>query len=103
MSAAAPESLPPRGGLAIFHPPGRMELAHNPFGKDVANLQLWQALARHGGFEQIEVMSLTPVGKAEVRAGLLGDAGSEVRVTAGSILDQAAAARAGTLIRGQPE
>ena len=49
--------IAPRGRLAILHPPGRMGLGANPFGKDVANLQLWQALARHGGYERLDAQN----------------------------------------------
>ena len=44
--------------LSIYHPAGRLSLKGNPFGKDVANLQLFQALGRYGGFEQIDVVGL---------------------------------------------
>ena len=103
MSAAASDPAERRGRLAIFHPPGRFELAHNPFGKDVANLQLWQALARHGGFEQIDVLSVLPVTGAEAAAGLTAGYPGGARITANSILNQVPAAQAGALIRGQPE
>ena len=89
--------------LAIFHPPGRLSLAHNPFGKDVANLQLFQALARHGGFERMDVLSLTPVTDEQVAQDLFEGAPDATRVVAGTILNQQAAAEAGALLRGQPD
>ena len=88
--------------LSIFHPPGRLGLGANPFGKDVANLQLYQALARHGGFEQLDVVTLASTSEAEVRAALLGNAPSPLRLTAGSGLDPAVPAASGALLRGQP-
>jgi glycosyltransferase involved in cell wall biosynthesis len=90
------------GRLAIFHPPGRLSLAHNPFGKDVANLQLFQALARHSGLEQLDVLSLRPTTDQQAAEDLLGAQGGTTRITASTILNQAAAQQAGALLRGQP-
>ena len=89
--------------LSIFHPAGRLGLGANPFGKDVANLQLFQALARHGGFSQIDLLSLQPTSEAEVRAGLLDAGSAQVRCTADSVLNQTVPAAAGALLRGQPD
>jgi glycosyltransferase involved in cell wall biosynthesis len=88
--------------LAIFHPPGRLGLAHNPFGKDVANLQLFQALARHGGLERLDVLSLRPTTPDELSADLLGEGIGGVEVATGSILEAGRAIAAGALLRGQP-
>src|SRR5688500_4270174 len=89
--------------LAIFHPPGRLALAHNPFGKDVANLQLFQALGRHAGLERLDVLSLIPATDEQVRADLFEDAPAATEVGAGTILNQQVAAQAGALLRGQPD
>jgi glycosyltransferase involved in cell wall biosynthesis len=89
--------------LAIFHPPGRLGLKANPFGKDVANLRLYQALARHGGFSQIDLLSFNPPPEAEVRQALLGAGAGAVRCTSDSILNTAVAAQAGALLRGQAD
>ncbi|CAN7202627.1 glycosyltransferase family 4 protein [Phenylobacterium sp. LjRoot219] len=88
--------------LSIFHPPGRMGYGANPFGKDVANLQLWRALAQHGGFEQLDVLSHAPTREPELRQALLDDAPAALRLTADNILNQAVPAAAGALLRGQP-
>jgi glycosyltransferase involved in cell wall biosynthesis len=88
--------------LSIFHPPGRLGLGANPFGKDVANLQLYQALARHGGFEQLDLITLANASEAEAQAALLGETPAGVRVTVGSGLDPAVPAASGALLRGQP-
>lgn len=88
--------------LSIFHPPGRLGLGANPFGKDVANLQLYQALARYGGFEQLDLLTLASTTEAEARAALLGDAPSALRLTTGSGLNPAIPAQSGALLRGQP-
>ncbi len=89
--------------LAIFHPPGALALSPNPFGKDVANLQLFRALARHGRFEQLDVLSLHGGGGADLGRDLLDGEASSTRLTSGSILNQAKAAEAGALLRGQPD
>jgi glycosyltransferase involved in cell wall biosynthesis len=89
--------------LSIFHPAGKLGLGANPFGKDVANLELFQALARHGGFEQVDVLSVLPTTEAELRQALLDDPAAAVRLVAGSVFGQAAAAGAGALLRGQPD
>ncbi|WP_372783528.1 glycosyltransferase family 4 protein [Phenylobacterium sp.] len=89
--------------LSIFHPVGTLGLAGNPFGKDIANLELYQALARHGGFEQLDVLSLRPMTEAALREGLLDDPAAAVRLVPGSIFAQAAVAEAGALLRGQPD
>jgi glycosyltransferase involved in cell wall biosynthesis len=88
--------------LSIFHPPGRLGLGANPFGKDVANLQLYRALALHGGLEQIDLLSLTPATAADVRRDLLGDTEASVRLTSESIFNLTAPAAAGAMLRGQP-
>ena len=89
--------------LSIFHPPGELALRPNPFGKDVANLQLFRALARHGGFEQLDILSLHGGGEADLARALVDGAPCATRLTSGSILGQATAAEAGALLRGQPD
>jgi D-inositol-3-phosphate glycosyltransferase len=89
--------------LSIFHPAGKLGLGANPFGKDVANLELFQALARHGGFEQVDVLSVLPTTEAELRQALLDDPAAAVRLVAGSVFGQATVAEAGALLRGQPD
>ncbi len=86
--------------LAIYHPPGRLGLQHNPFGKDVANLELYRALAMHGGFDGVDLLSAVPVTPAQV----IEDMGPEVggRIRPGVILNQQIPAAAGALLRGQP-
>lgn len=89
--------------LSIFHPPGTFGLKANPFGANVANLGLFRALARHGGFDAVQVLSLRPAELDEMRAGLLEGAETRTEIRAGVILDQRAIAGTGALLRGQPE
>ncbi|MFL5295210.1 MAG: glycosyltransferase family 4 protein [Phenylobacterium sp.] len=89
--------------LAIFHPPRNLGLRANPFGKDVANLELFQALARHAGLSHLTVMGVQQAEEAELARGLFGDEPAALELAATSILNQPAAAEAGALLRGQPD
>lgn len=89
--------------LAVFHPPGHLELHGNPFGKDVANLELYRALALHGGFEELTVLSLRPGTDEDLARELLDGRPCPTRVTAGAVLNQGIPAAAGALLRGQPD
>jgi glycosyltransferase involved in cell wall biosynthesis len=88
--------------LALFHPPGRLRLGTNPFGKDVANLSLYQALARHGGFSRIDLLSFSAAPEAEARAALLDAASAQVELRTDSIINARTLAAAGAVLRGQP-
>jgi D-inositol-3-phosphate glycosyltransferase len=92
-----------QGRLAVFFPSGQTTLGPNPFGKDVANLQLWQALARHAGYAQLDVLTAQAVDQAEVARGLLGDSGSATQVTTAHYALSRAPMETGALLRGQPE
>jgi len=89
--------------LSIYHPVGVRELPTNPFGKDVANLELFRALARHGGFEQIAIHSLRPVEEGALAGALLSGAAPAPRLTSVSVMNQAAAAESGALLRANPD
>jgi glycosyltransferase involved in cell wall biosynthesis len=93
----------PRGRLAILHPPGRLALGPNPFGKDVANAQLWQALARHGGWARIDMLGLAAFDDAGLADELFGGHPRATEIGAGILTQSNAAVEAGTLLRGQPE
>ena len=56
--------------LAIFHPRGELGLGQNVFGKDVANLELFRARAQHGGFDELDVLSVIPTTDEALRAAL---------------------------------
>ena len=91
------------GRLSILHPAGVVATKTNPFGKDVANLQLFAALARHGGFDQVDVLTGGGADESTLRAALLGADPSPTRIVKTSMLNTAAPAQAGTLLRGQPD
>ena len=92
----------PRDRLAILHSSGATALGNDPFGKDVANLQLWQALARHGGYERLDILALQAFDTLDVSASLLDGHPSSTEVVAGPFLTSRAPAEAGILFRGQP-
>jgi len=93
--------------LAIYSPVGSMALPDQAFGKDVANLGLYRALARYGGFERIDIQTAQPVDAGQLAEGLLLKqqlrAGLAVPAIARrSLLDLQGAVDAGLLLRGQP-
>lgn len=45
------------GRLAIYAPNGIAKSLVNMFGKDVANLRLFQALAQSSGFEELGILT----------------------------------------------
>ncbi|MBL8554828.1 MAG: glycosyltransferase family 4 protein [Phenylobacterium sp.] len=93
----------PRGRLAILHPPGRLALGPNMFGKDVANAQLWQALAQHGGWARIDMLGLAPFDGAGLADELFAGGPHTTEIGAGLLTQSNAAVDAGVLLRGQPE
>jgi len=103
MSGPATNGSAAHRRLAILHPPGRMGLGANPFGKDVANLQLWQALARHGGYERLDVLSFQPGDLAELQAALFEGGPAQTEIATALLGFTRAPEEAGVLIRGQPE
>ena len=86
--------------FAIHHPPARLSLKANPFGKDVANLGLFRAIAQHGGLERLHVTSHVHAPAADIAADL--ELTPPLAVSVGPIGDLSAVAQAGTLLRGQP-
>ena len=89
--------------LAIYHPTGRLGLAANPFGKDVANLELFRALARHGAYEALHILAGPQADPAALAQALGVEPGTGPQVTSGVLVQQAIPAGAGTLLRGQPD
>jgi D-inositol-3-phosphate glycosyltransferase len=88
--------------LALYHPIGVQGLGANVFGKDVANLELMQAMARHGGFRQLEFLSAQIATEAAARELLLDDPAAPVSITPSSMLNAAPMRAAGAVLRGQP-
>nr|QQZ50101.1 hypothetical protein JKL49_26395 [Phenylobacterium glaciei] len=87
--------------LAIYHPSGQFNLVNNPFGKDVANLELFRALSAHGGFDQVTFLSQASISDADLRQGLLGTPrrhGPDQQQPAGP----GVVAQSGVMLRGTP-
>lgn len=89
--------------LAVYHPAGRFRLGPNMFGKDVANLALFRALALHGGYEALGVLTNGLHDPAEMARDLLQGRPAPPRIETAGILNQSLAAGAGALLRGHPE
>lgn len=90
--------------LGIYHPAGRAgATGANVFGMQVANLDLFQALARHGGLERLDVLTHVQVDDGALRDELLGAEAAPIDIRSALVTDQARAAEAGVLIRGGPK
>ena len=88
------------GRLAIFNLDPKIGLRNNVFGKDVANFRLFQALARHGGLDEVEFLMTQQVAPEQVAAALVGDVAGAARVRTTGILSHRAPVEAGALLRG---
>lgn len=89
--------------FAIYAPSPQLGSVQNPFGKDTANIGLFRALAQHGGFEELAVLSPVPGSEADLARSLLQGRPGPTRVAGGSIYDPRAAARAGSVLRGKAD
>ena len=87
--------------LAIHAPNLGLSLPDQPFGKDVANRGLYSALACHGGFEEISFCTAEHPPLASLQH-LLGATPGAASLSVSSLTQTDAAAKAGTLLRGQP-
>ena len=91
------------GRLAILHPGGQGALGPNPFGKDVANLQLWQALAQHAGYARLDILISQGADPSGLVRSLLAEAPRGTEIAAERADISRAPAQAGVLLRGQPD
>ena len=89
--------------MTVFNLSPKIGLGGNVFGKDVANFQLFQALARHGGMDQVDFLMTQPLAPADVAARLVGDHPGAARIATAPLLDQDHARASGTLLRGSAE
>lgn len=89
--------------LAIYWPGTQFAPTVNAFGMHVANLGLLTALIRHGGFDELQLLShgvIPPETLAEIQ---FRDDPGAASVQAGGILDLKRAAQAGALLRGNAD
>ena len=85
--------------LAIYAPHLGLNLPDQPFGKDVANLGLFNALATSGGFEHISFCTRDQPTQEQLE-GAFGSVSTSLSIEP---LDQTySALQAGTFFRGQP-
>lgn len=87
-------------GLSIYNPSAEVGLGANPFGRDVANFQLYQALARHGGFSRIDFLTVQKPAAETMAQALFPGETPPLEIGAALALDTGPAIRAGTLLRG---
>ncbi len=89
--------------MAVYHPAGKAGRGANVFGMQVANVELFQALARHGGLDRLDVLTHVEVTGDQIRDGLLGPEGGTTDIQAALVLNQVRARDAGAVLRGGPK
>lgn len=87
-------------GLSIYNPAAQVGLGANPFGRDVANFQLYQALARHAGYERIDFLTVQAPDAAAIAQALFPEGGAPLELGAFPAHNTGPALRAGALLRG---
>ncbi len=91
------------GELAIHHLGGGLGLGPNAFGRDVANLALYRAFARYGGYERLHMLTSAETDAGSMATALAGASPLTTVIEAGSLLELGRARRAGTLFRGKAD
>lgn len=91
--------------LAVYLPAGTFVAERNPFGRTIANRELYRALARHGGFDPLTFITQDPADLSAFRSGMAlgGPTPTPVELTRRGSEAAARAAAAGTLLRGDPD
>jgi len=89
--------------IALYHPSAGVQAKANPFGKDVANVELFRAVLRHGDYEQIDFVVGADISAEALVGGLLGEEAARPRVHIANMMDQRPAAAAGAMVRGHPD
>jgi hypothetical protein len=89
--------------MAVYHPAGKAGRGANVFGMQVANVELFQALARYGGLDRLDVLTHVEVTGDQIRDGLLGPEGGTTDIQAALVLNQVRARDAGAVLRGGPK
>lgn len=82
---------------------GAITLKENPFGKDVANLALYRALAQFTPGDEINFLFNNQVDPGELGAALFGEGSPPKRLGATSIFNFDAIAKAGSLFVGKAD
>src|SRR5258708_7907566 len=92
----------PISGCAIYSP-GVPGLPANPFGKDVANIGLWRALARYADFDELCFVLNRPVGPGELQRILFNGSTGRTRLKTTGVFDLGSLSRMGILVRGSAD
>ena len=91
--------------LAVYLPAGPLAAADKPFGRTIANQELYGALLRHGGFASLDFVTQQPTTVQALRQAL-GAVDGDAELTATSVTAPQAAVvarAAGALLRGDPD
>ena len=87
--------------LTLFHPAGHLQApAGQPFGKDVANVGLFGALARHGGYRRLNVLHRAPAGAEQLAQEFFPPGTPQAVLATGTLWDTALPRRSGLVLRG---
>ena len=89
--------------IALYHPSAGVRPKHNPFGKDVANVELFRAVLRYGDVDRVDFLTGAQVVAADLVAGLVPGEAVRAQVATTHLLDQGPPTAAGALVRGVPE
>lgn len=91
--------------LAVYLPAGTLAPSQNPFGRTIANRELYRALALHGGFAKLDFVTQDDATLETLRSilGLSDSLSSDVGVARRGSDAALAAASAGVLLRGDPD
>ncbi|SEQ34626.1 Glycosyl transferases group 1 [Faunimonas pinastri] len=87
---------------AIYSPSG-FGTPENPFGKDVANLGLFRAIARHSGYSDINFLLHAQTPPEQVAQALLGRERTATRINTGGLLSVGRMRESGVLLRGKAD
>lgn len=98
--AGASKGRPSPVGSCAIYAPGLLTPRTNPFGKDVANLGLWRALASHSDLNELCVVLHESSTPRQVMEALSPPETSPTRITTTTIFDIRTLARIGILLRG---
>ncbi len=89
--------------LTLFAPGLSASLNRNMFGKDVANFELFRAIARHGGLDEVCFLS-AKAANPDVLANRLFDPGAaRPTISTGLLTDHTAPLRTGAMLRGSAQ
>ena len=87
--------------LAIYAPAAGLALPDQAFGKDVANLGLYQALAEYADLDSLCFLTAEAISPEQLNNALLPN-GGKTRLQVSELLDFNAPCKSGILLRGQP-